>query len=62
MKLNTVWIMSWGDRMIKKHGHPKTGVDWCRKLAYFMDEAGNDSPSDNAITIAKVWEDDPPED
>jgi len=42
--------------MVAKYGQPETGVDWCRKLAYHMNEAGNDSPSDDAITIAKEWE------
>ena len=59
---NTIWLMEWCDRMLKKYGHPETGVDWCRKLAYFMDESGNDSPSDDAIKTAKTWEKEQPGD
>ena len=53
---NTIWLMSWCDRMIAKYGHPKDCEDWCRKLAYYMGEAGNDHPSDQAIQIAHDWE------
>ena len=53
---NTRWIMSWADRMYEKYGHPKTGYDWCRKLAYAVGEEGNDSPSFRAIELAKKWE------
>lgn len=56
MHPNTKRLMDWGDRMIKKFGHPKTGYDWCRKLAYSVGEEGNDYPSNYAITIAKKWE------
>ena len=62
MKNNTEWLMGWHDRMFDKYGHPKEGTDWCRKLAYYMGEEGNDSPSNAAITIAKVWENHNPED
>ena len=48
--------MDWADRMNKKFGPPKTGYEWCRKLAYSVDEAGNDDPSDYAIEVAKKWE------
>ena len=48
--------MDWNDRMVKKFGQPKTGFDWCRKLAYSVGEAGNDNPSDSAINIAETWE------
>ena len=61
MTKNTEWLMSWGDRMYKKHGHPPNDFDWCRKLAYHMGEAGNDSPSDSAILEAMKWEKEPPE-
>lgn len=53
---NTQWLMDWGDRMIKKFGHPEIGYDWCRKLAYSIGEEGNDHPSDYAIAVAKKWE------
>ncbi len=53
---NSQWLMEWADRMFEKYGPPKTDVDWCRKLAYHMDEAGNDSPSTEAIDMAKQWE------
>ena len=56
MTSNTNWLMDWNDRMIKKYGHPKIGYDWCRKLAYSVGEAGNESPSDYAILVAKKWE------
>lgn len=52
---NTIWLMSWADRMVAKYGNPP-GEDWCRKLAYFMDEAGNDHPSDEALQVAHAWE------
>ncbi len=42
--------------MIKKFGQPKTGFDWCRKLAYSVGEAGNDNPSNSAINVAETWE------
>ena len=58
---NSQWLIDWCDRMIAKYGHPKSGVDWCRKLAYFMGEAGNDSPSNEAIIVAMEWEDKNPE-
>lgn len=56
MNRNTLWLISWADRMFKKWGHPETGYDWCRKLAYHVGEAGNDSPSDDAIKVAQKWE------
>ena len=57
----TEWLMAWCDRMIEKNGHPKNGIDWCRKLAYFMGETGNDNPSVEAIELAKRWESNNPE-
>lgn len=53
---NSAWLMEWCDRMLNKFGHPSSGVDWCRKLAYATGEAGNDSPSDEAISMAMRWE------
>ena len=53
---NTIWLIEWADRMNNKFGPPKTGYDWCRKLAYSVDEAGNENPSDYAIEVAKKWE------
>lgn len=53
---NTAWLIAWDVRMVAKFGHPTEGVDWCRKLAYYMGEAGNNSPSDKAIQEAKRWE------
>ncbi len=53
--------MAWGDRMYAKYGHPVLGVDWIRKLAYFMGEAGNPSPSEEAIKVARIWETKSPE-
>lgn len=58
---NLMALMAWGDRMLKKYGHPRVGIDWCRKLAYHVGEAGNDSPSDHALTIARDWENSNPE-
>jgi len=52
---NTIWLINWNDKMIAKYGHPETGYDWCRKLAYYMGEEGNDIPSPDAIAIAKKW-------
>lgn len=56
MDRRSEWLMAWGDRMVEKYGHPKGGIDWCRKLANFMGEAGNDDPSDSAIREAQKWE------
>lgn len=53
---NSVWLMNWADRMIAKYGQPKTGLEWCRKLAYSVGEAGQDHPSDDAIRTAIEWE------
>ena len=50
------WLMNWADRMVKKYGQPKEGYDWCRKLAYFMGEAGNYAPSQKALEVARFWE------
>jgi len=51
------WIIAWADRMNTKYGPPPLGdFDWVRKLAYYCDEAGADSPSIFAIEIAKKWE------
>ena len=54
--LNTLWLMSWNNRMVAKYGQPNTNEDWCRKLAYYMGEEGNDVPSNAAIEIARKWE------
>ena len=56
MEVNTKWLMNWNDRMLKKYGHPKTGYDWCRKLAYSIGEEGEYAPSNYAIEVAKKWE------
>ena len=56
MHPNTKWIMDWADRMYAKFGLPKTGMDWCRKLAYSVGEGGEDHPSNYAISVAKKWE------
>jgi hypothetical protein len=56
MHPNSQWLIEWADRMNAKYGPPKTGIEWCRKLAYFVSEEGNDHPSDMAIDIAKAWE------
>jgi len=56
MHENTQWLMDWADRMNEKFGPPEDDFDWCRKLAYFVDEAGNDHPSNYAISVAKIWE------
>ncbi len=42
--------------MTNKFGQPKNDYDWCRKLAYFTGEEGNDHPSDYALAIARNWE------
>lgn len=57
---NTKWLIDWCDRMIAKFGHPKDDFDWCRKLAYHMGEEGNDHPSEEAIKVAKRWEEKKP--
>ena len=49
------WLIDWCDRMVAKYGQPLDDMDWCRKLAYYMGEQGNDSPSIEAIEQAKVW-------
>lgn len=56
MHPNTQWLINWADRMNAKWGPPETGYDWCRKLAYFVGEEGQDHPSDFAIEAAKKWE------
>ena len=56
MHENTKWLMRWADRMYKKFGPPKTGLDWCRKLAYSVGEEGLDHPSDYAVSVARKWE------
>ena len=56
MHENTKWLMDWADRMNEKFGHPEDDFDWCRKLAYFVSEEGNDNPSNYAISVAKIWE------
>ena len=55
---NTIWIMAWASRMTEIYGNPCNPLDydWCRKLAYYTGEAGNDYPSDDAIKIAADWE------
>lgn len=58
MNDNTRWLLGWADRMVKKFGQPKSGYDWCRKLAYSVEEEGSDSPSDYAIAVARKWEND----
>ena len=57
MDFNSQWLMGWNDRMLAKYGQPKIGYDWCRKLAYAMNEDGNACPSADAIKKAKQWED-----
>jgi hypothetical protein len=47
--------------MVVKHGQPKDGVDWCRKLAYTINEMGEDHPSNHALSIAEEWEKHNPE-
>jgi len=56
MHENTTWLMDWADRMNEKCGPPEDDFDWCRKLAYFVGEEGNDHPSYQAISVAKSWE------
>lgn len=53
---NTIWLISWADRMVDKYGQPEEGIDWCRKLAIYMEEEGNDYPSNNALEVARRWE------
>ena len=55
MDPKSIWLMGWHDRMVEKHGHPDK-QDWCRKLAYYMGEEGNDAPSEAAIVVAQLWE------
>jgi hypothetical protein len=56
MDKNTEWLIGWCDRMVAKYGHPMEGIDWCRKLAYFMEEEGNWRPSNQAVMTAISWE------
>ena len=56
MHPNSEWLIKWCDRMVNKYGQPKTGYDWCSKLAHSIGEEGDDNPSDYAIEIAKKWE------
>ena len=56
MHTNTKWIMNWADRMTTKYGQAPSGYDWCRELAYALDKAGKDHPSDEALVVASQWE------
>ena len=60
LHINTKWLLGWSDRMFQKYSHPTDDYDWCRKLAYYMGEEGNDYPSDEAIKTASRWEQNPP--
>ena len=60
MHPNTKEVMKWADAMSAKHGPADHGNDWCRALAYYCDEAGNDHPSDYAMHVAKEWLETPP--
>lgn len=57
MHKNTRKIIAWMERMM-----PKTrlcGVALVESLAWYLDEEGNENPSDEAITVARMWERDP---
>lgn len=53
MHKNSRWLMAWDDRMIAKYGNKE---DWCGKLARYMNEDGNEYPSNEAIFVATSWE------
>jgi hypothetical protein len=59
MEENTKKIMLWASRMQMVYGNAPGGYDWCRAIAYYVDEAGNDSPSNEAIKTALSLEKDP---
>jgi len=52
---NTNWLARWEKRMREQYGHPASGC-WCRELAVFAEELGNDHPSDEALAVAREWE------
>lgn len=54
---NVVWINNWIDRLMKKHGI--CGCASVEGLAKFMEEEGNENPSNEAIQTAKEWEANP---
>ena len=57
MDPNTSWVLEWMDRMMKKTD--MCGAVFPEVLAYVMKEEGNDSPSNEAVNLARKWEADP---
>jgi len=57
MERNTRTIIAWNDRMMDTTG--LCGAALCEVLAWYADEDDNDSPSDNAVAIAREWEQSP---
>lgn len=54
---NTEWLIAWWERLAPiVNGKLGLQRDLCQDLAYRMDEAGNDNPSNAAIEEAKRWE------
>ena len=59
MHQNTTALMAWADRMQEKYGDAPGGFGWLRAFAYFVDEAGKDFPSDDAMRTAYQLEEFP---
>jgi len=53
---NTEYIIKWLNRMMNKT--PFCGAVFPEVLAEYLNEAGNEDPSDEAVRIAKRWEED----
>ena len=56
---NTKAIIAWGQRMMTATG--LCGAALWEVLAWYADEEGNDSPSDDALAVARRWEQSPQE-
>lgn len=58
MHENTRQILNWLDRMQSKYGYCGTISE---ALAQYCEEEGNVDPSDRAVSIALLWEENPKE-
>ena len=56
MNANTRFVIDWMDRMMGKTDF--CGAIFPEVLASYMGEAGADNPSDQAVSVAKEWEND----
>jgi len=56
MHPNTKFVINWERRMMNKT--PFCGAVFSEVLAEYLNEIGNDDPSDGAVLVAKKWEKD----